>query len=576
MRARSIPAIIFFCLFVIILRLWFWQVFMSSELIAKAQSQRESTQTITADRGLVYFSDGTLLASVEPKFSLFAQPKIIKDKSLVAKKLAIILWDSLKHSPDLKEDEAKLQKLDIEEKLLDRLSKDLFWVSLGWKVSLETKLKVDNEKIFGVGADTILTRFYPEGSSSAHILGFVGANAYGDETGYFGIEGFYNGELKGKNGSLLQDRDAQGQPILIGTYKVKQAKSGKTLNLNIDRVIQHVVEEKLKLGIQKFGAKGASAIVMDPNTGGILALASYPNYDPADVGSFPAEFFKNPITVDGYEPGSTFKVLVMAAAINEGLVTPETICDTCSGPVDIGGYTIRTWNNQYEPNSDMSHVIVHSDNTGMVFVAKKLGLDKMYSYIQDYGFGNLTGVDLQDENSTDIRAKKDWHEIDLATASFGQGISVTAMQVVRAVSAIANGGNIMEPHIVGSIKDDDTITLIKPKIVKQVIKPEAAKLVTQMMVRAVDEGEAKFFKPKGFSIAGKTGTAQIPVAGHYDPNKTIASFVGFAPADKPRFVMLVRYDQPSASIYGAETAAPTFFEIAKEIFTHFQITPTEK
>ena len=314
---------------------------------------------------------------------------------------------------------------------------------------------------------------------------------------------------------------------------------------------------------------------MDPKTGAILALASFPNYDPAKYFSFPSEYYKNPIVADTYEPGSTFKVLVMAAAINEDLVTPETVCDICGGPISLGGFSIRTWNNKYYPETNLKDVIIHSDNTGMVFTGMKLGLDKFYSYLENFGFGEPSDIDLQDESSSDLRSKKTWREIDLATASFGQGIAVTPIQMVRAVGALANGGYLLEPHVVWQIQDEKTTFEIKPKKVRQVIKENTTKIITEMMVKAVDEGEAKWAKPKGFKIAGKTGTAQIPVAGHYDLNKTIASFVGFAPADNPKFVMLVLYNQPSSSIFGSETAAPTFFEIAKELFNYYKIAPTE-
>ncbi|MCL4365684.1 penicillin-binding transpeptidase domain-containing protein [Patescibacteria group bacterium] len=262
---------------------------------------------------------------------------------------------------------------------------------------------------------------------------------------------------------------------------------------------------------------------MDPNTGGVLALASLPNYDPLKYFDYPKEFYRNPAVADQYEPGSTFKVLVMAAALNEDSVKPDTRCDICSGPISLAGFSIRTWDNKYFPDTSMKDVIVHSDNTGMVFTARKLGIDKFYSYIEDFGFGQTTDVDLQDEASPQIRAKKDWREIDLATASFGQGIAVTPIQMVRAVAAIANGGNLMEPHMVREIRSEKGTYEIKPKVVRQVLKSTAAKEISEMMVAAVEEGEAKVFKLKGFKIAGKTGTAQIPVAGHYDANKTIAS-----------------------------------------------------
>ncbi len=226
----------------------------------------------------------------------------------------------------------------------------------------------------------------------------------------------------------------------------------------------------------------------------------------------------------------------------------------------------------------MTDVIIHSDNTGMVFVSRKLGLDKMYDYIKRFGFGNLTGIDLQDEATPDLRPKNQWHDIDVATASFGQGISATVLQMVRAVGAIANDGKLMEPHVAAAIKGAGGTIKIPPRVVGQPISSDSAKIMTEIMVQAVDRGEAQYYKNKyvpNFRIAGKTGTAQIPVAGHYDPTKTIASFVGFAPAEDPKFVMLVRYDQPSSSIYGADTAAPTFFQISKDLFTYYNIAPDE-
>lgn len=576
MRFRVIYSCLLLAFLGIVLRLWFWQVIQSDNLTAKAEEQRISLRTVLAPRGSILFNDGSVLASVQPTFLIFAQPKIIQNKELVADKLAQYFWADELHLAPVSEEEKAKEIENLRADIKDKLSKDLFWVSLQRKVTLETKQKIERENFFGIGFDTQLERFYPEGSSSAHLLGFVGADKYGEPTGYFGVEGFYDGELKGKDGLITQDKDAQGLPILIGTYKVKEAKSGKDLTLTVDRTIQHIVEENLLEGIQKYGAKSASAIVMDPKTGNIIGLASYPNYDPGKPADFPTEFFKDPITVDGYEPGSTFKVLVMAAGINEHLVTPDTQCDICAGPINLGGFTIRTWNNEYNPNSTMSDVIIHSDNTGMVFVAKKLGIDKMYDYVTKFGFGKLTGIDLQDEYAPDLRPKNDWKEIDLATSSFGQGISATALQIVRAVASLANGGVLMEPHMVKSIKDDKGVVVINPREVAHVVTAETAKAVTEMMVKAVEQGEAKFFRLKGYRVAGKTGTAQIPVAGHYDANKTIASFVGFAPADDPKFVMLVRYDQPTASIYGAETAAPTFFNIARQIFTYYNIAPTEQ
>lgn len=588
-RLKVIKYGYFLFILLIILRLAFWQILQSDNLNARADDQRVSKKEVYSPRGQILFSDGSMLVSNEPSYLVFAQPKVVANKPVVARQLAEIFaqvqfgkaWEEqsklLSSIKDLEDfNRLKLdQTRNIEDSVNQKLSSDLFWISLGQTVSFEVKEQIEKLNINGVGFDTKSKRFYPEGSSSAHLLGFVSSDSYGVDKGYFGLEGFYDGELRSKKGLLTQEKDAHGLPILIGKYDLKLPTPGKTLLLNIDHTVQTILEMKLKLGIEKYGAKSASAIIMDPKTGNVLAMAAYPNYDPAVPGDFPKESFKNPITIDAYEPGSTFKVLVMAAAINEGLVTPETICNICAGPLSVGGYVIRTWNNQYGSNSSMADVIIHSDNTGMVFVSRKLGAEKMYQYIHNFGFGNLTGIDLQDEVAPQLRDQKEWKEIDVATASFGQGISVTALQLINAVATIANGGKLMEPHIVAALRSDEGAVTIQPRVLGQPISPKAAALVKDMMVRAVDEGEAKFSKPKGFKIAGKTGTAQIPVAGHYDATKTIASFVGFAPADDPKFVMLVRYDQPSTSIYGAETAAPTFFDIAKELFLYYGIAPSQ-
>lgn len=605
MRLKVIKAFYFISIFLIVLKLGYWQILRSDDLTAKAEFQRTIIREAVGVRGEILFNDETILASSEPSFLVFAEPSLIQTKEQLlkdnlagsgidsdyrrqfAKKVALIFWEEQQNtlkllplkiestpSAEVKQKTIEEQQKKIEDEIYEKISKNLSWVSLNRKVDLDTRKKIENLNLVGLGFDESNRRFYPEGSSSAHLLGFIGSDIYGNDTGYFGLEGFYNGELKGKKGLLTQEKDAQGIPILIGKFLNRVSKPGKTLVLNIDRSIQHMVEQKLKKGVEKYGAKSGSVVIMEPKTGKIMAMASFPGYDPRITWAYPNELYKNPITADGYEPGSTFKVLVMAAGIEEGVIKPDTRCDICAGPLDIGGFTIRTWNNQYRPNSTMTDVLVNSDNTGMVFIARKLGLDKMYSYIQRFGFGELTGVDLQDEASPTLRPEKDWKEIDLATSSFGQGISVSALQVVRAVAAIANGGKLMEPQVVSKIIEGDNVYKIEPRVVDTPIKEETAQQVTEMMVKAVEEGEARVFKPKGYKIAGKTGTAQIAVAGRYDKDRTIASFIGFAPADDPKFVMLVRYTEPTSSTYGSETAAPTFFEIAREIFNLYGIAPT--
>lgn len=313
---------------------------------------------------------------------------------------------------------------------------------------------------------------------------------------------------------------------------------------------------------------------MDPGTGAILGLASFPNYDPAHFIDFEPSLYHLPSISQTYEPGSTFKTLVLAAAVNEGLITPDTVCaEACAGPVTVGAYQIRTWNNQYHPGQTIRDILERSDNVGMVMVGQLLGSDRLNQYLEAFGIGQATGIDLQRETVVPLRNK--WADIDTATASFGQGIAVTSMQMLSAVGSLANGGVRLQPQVTSRlVNPDGTIIPMPPKVVGQPVSPKTAAVLTDLMVTAASHGEAQWAIPKGYRIAGKTGTAQIPIAGHYDTEKTIASFIGFAPADHPRFVMLVKLAAPQSSPWASETAAPLWVAIAKDLFTYFRLPPS--
>ncbi len=308
---------------------------------------------------------------------------------------------------------------------------------------------------------------------------------------------------------------------------------------------------------------------METQTGRVLSLVSWPNYDPANFSQYPGSLYTNPIVTEGYEPGSTFKSIIMASALDAGVLTKDTVCDACAGPVTIYDATVGSWNNKYYKDTNMTDVILHSDNVGMVFVSRKLGKTKMLDYIRRFGFGRLTGIDLQEESTPVLKPDSDWFDIDWATAAFGQGIAVTRIQMLAGVNAIANHGLWVQPRLVWQ----DGLT---PQKSTPVISSKAADGITQMMINGVQKGEVRYYKPAGYLIAGKTGTAQIPIQGHYDKDKFIASFVGFAPADNPRFTMLVTLTNPRSSPWGSTTAAPLWFDIAREIFRYYQIPPTAK
>lgn len=546
---------IFFLFFVLILaRLFYWQILSSDYLGALAEKQRLITIPVIANRGQMFASNGSPLVLNQKAFGIYLEPKKIKNKD----ESINILAQSLGMEPA--SISAKLQNDKI------------VWLPIAHKVDENTVEDIKKHNLTGVEFLSESKRFYPEASMAAHLLGFVGKNAKGDDQGYFGIEGYYDEQLRGRNGSIRQELDANGNPILSGELERISAEDGRDLTLYIDKTIQFIVEKYLNIGIAKYGAKGGSIIVLDPQTGGILAMASYPSYEPKNFSYYPADLYKNPAISMSYEPGSTFKVVVMGAAFNEKKVDMKTKFNE-EGPIALGGYAIKTWNQKYHGEISIAQILEYSSNPGMVFVQKQLGDDTLYSYLQNLGIGKLTNIDLQDEATPQLRERSKWYAIDYATASFGQGIAVTPLQMVRSVMALANGGKLMEPHVVKEIHLQNGKTIsIKPKVERQIYSADSAHIVSEMMVSAVENGETKFLKPAGYHIAGKTGTAQIPIAGHYDSNKTIASFVGFAPVEDPKFVMLVTLSEPTSSPWGSETAAPLFFNITKEIFPYLGIS----
>lgn len=542
----------------IVARLFYWQIVKAEELSVVGESQYGTVVKDAAIRGVIKTSDSFPIASNILSFRVVANPKVVKDSYEINQFLA----------NELKMEEASVSAL---------LKKDLFWVSLKEGVDFETKEKIEKRNIEGISFEDAYVRYYPEASMASKLIGFVGKNDEGIDTGYFGLEGYYDRQLKGKDGTVLFVRDALGRPIVPKTKEDSGKVDGRSIVLHIDRAIQFLVEKKLADAVEKYQAKSGMIGIMETKTGNIVALASYPNFDPNLFYDFDPDLYVNPFISSTYEPGSTFKSLVMASAIDMGVVKPDTKCTICGGPVQVFDYSIKTWNNQYYKNTTMIDVIAHSDNTGMVFAAQKMGLDRFYEYISRFGIGKQTGIDLQGEPAVGLRPKDEWYPIDLATASFGQGISVTPIQLLTAFNAIANNGTIMEPHVVSAIEtpDGDTIA-IKPKPLGKPISQTTAQVMKEILVNAVNKGDAKWARPEGYRIAGKTGTAQIPVAGHYDPTKTIASFIGFAPADNPKFTMLSIIVQPTTSIYGSETAAPLFFSIAKDLFVYYKVAPNAK
>ncbi len=544
---------------IIVIRLFYWQIIRGPNLALQADRQHQEVVLLSGERGDILDTNGELLASTANLYHLYAyRPQMDQDIFQVINQLTPII-------ATIDGEATPGAILATENFLKSRLELSSNWISIKHYLDSNRKKLIEALNIKGLGFEDEFVRYYPEASLSAHVLGFVGSDLAGEPQGYLGLEGYYDRQLRGREGKLLAEKDAFGNPILIGRYDYMKNITGRSLVTTINKNTQFLVEDILKQGLVKYQAKAGNAIIMDTKTGNIIAMAAFPNYDPGHFSDFDNSSYKNPTVANLFEPGSIFKVLVMAAALNEKIITPETTCDICTGPLTIGQYTIRTWDDKYHPDSTMTDVIVHSDNVGMVFVARKLGKDKFVDYLSRFGLGKLTGIQLQDETTAPAKKTSDLKDIDLATNSFGQGIALTPIQMVTAVNAIANGGYLIQPSIVKQIITNGQPAETEKPTVTKVIEPETANLMREIMIAAVDRGEAKWAKPKGIEIAGKTGTAQIPIQGHYDPEKTIASFVGFFPAHNPKYTMLVTLTEPQSSPWGSETAAPLWFDIARQL-----------
>ena len=545
-------------LFVLIIgRLYYWQIVKAEMLSELAKSQYKGFIKVIPKRGEIKTSDSFPIVTNKVSYLLYVNPAEVKNKDQTIQLLSSLL---------------DLTKASISAQLLP----DKFWVPIKSGIDAKKKEEIVGMQIPGVGFEEHFTRFYPEASVAAHLVGFVGKNEAGEDKGYVGIEGFYDRLLRGKEGYSIELKDALGRPIISERTSMTGGSDGDSLFLGLDRSIQFLIEQRLKDGVERYGALGGMIGIMNPQTGDIIAMASSPTFAPQKYWEYDESLYKNPFITNTYEPGSTLKPIIMAGALDAGLITPQTKCNICNGPVTVSGYDLHTWDDKYYKDTNMIEVIQHSDNIGMVFVAQKLGVDRMISYLTKFGIGEVTGIDLQGETAASLKPRSAWYAVDLATTGFGQGISVTPIELLSAFSTFANNGKLMQPRVVTALENSNGEVFKMPiKVKGKPISEKTAKVMTEILVNAVEKGEAKWAKLKGYRVAGKTGTASIPVKGHYDPNSTIASFIGFAPVDNPKFVMLVILEKPTTSIYAADTAAPMFFDIARDLLSYYGIPPSE-
>ena len=508
------------------------------------QERRRDLALLEPPRGSIADANGFPLAISEPHYQISASPIYIANVGAVAEILSPILQIPA-------------------ETLSATMAQTSQGVILAPYASWEQGEEVKKLRLSGVGASPHWLRRYPHGPLAAHLLGFT---AYSGE-GFYGLEGYYDRALRPLTVEVVTEVDPSGmQPLPHEEGQIPTPQRGNHLVLTVDLAMQMAAEEELARGLKEFGAERGLVIVMDPRTGAILALAVQPSFDPNEYLQYQEEMFLNPAVNTQYEPGSIFKIITLAGALDSGAVSPEfTYVDT--GRIEVGGQVITNWDNQAYGEQDLVGLMGHSLNVGAATLAVRMGPGTFYRYVRTFGFGQPTGVDLQGEvaGTVHMPGDLDWYDSYLGTNAYGQAIAVTPMQMAAAVAAVANGGRLVRPYVVArQIRPDGSVLDSRPVVRGQPISPETARVVTEILARATERHIPQATVPN-YRIAGKTGTAQIPVPGGYDPHGTIASFIGYGPVEDPRLLILVRLDRPRTSPWASQTAALVFQRLALRI-----------
>ncbi len=465
-------------------------------------------------------------------------------------------------------------------KIIVRLSKkDDPYEPLAHNVTEEQLRLIEALKAKGIYADIQDARAYPESAFGGHVLGFLGRDEEGNPDGNYGLEGYFDEFLSGTPGSLYKEADVTGRWIGVGDREFTPAIDGGNLYLTIDRTLQIVACGMLKKGVADHDADGGALVILEPKTGKVLAMCGAPDFDPADYGDVDdIAAYTNPTIFQPYEPGSIFKAVTMAAGIDTGAVTPDSVFHD-TGSVDVGWIRpIKNAADKVFGTVTMVEALEESINTAMVWTMRQMGKDTLKSYIEKFGFGQLMGIELNTEVAGTIESLSKEGEVYAATASFGQGITVTPLQIATAYAAMANGGQLMKPYIVEKKEyPDGTVEEIQPQLIRQVMSADTAKKIAGMLVAVVEYGHGKRAAVPGYYIAGKTGTAQIAKGGVYSTTEFNGSFAGFGPVEDPKFVMVVKVENPKKGfIYAESTAAPIFGEIAAFLLRYYDIPPTRE
>lgn len=562
-RVRFLAGLFVFLFICLFLRLMTLQVASAEYYKGLAQDQHAFFAKLTPLRGDIKISDQLspdsypVATNIEATL-VYASPKDIIDPITAAKALAPLVGIA-------------------EADLVTQLSKkDKVYVPLKHRLTDSEKKAIEDLKIAGVRFDTERVRFYPERQFLSHIVGFLGyrSDSGAEQVGVYGLERKYDAILSGVAGGVKAQTTA-GRWLFGSGGDFTPAQNGNNLMLTIDRAIQMQAEQILTKAVTDNLADGGCITVMDPKTGAVLAMASNPTYDPNEYNKVADQAaFINSCTSSSYEPGSVFKAVTMAAGVDKNQVGPDTTY-TDTGQVVVDGYTIKNSDNKGHGVQTMTQVLEESLNTGVIYVKDKIGNATFLDYVKKFGFGDATGIDLP-ESTGNIANLKGNVEVNFDTASFGQGISVTPLQMVRAYAAIANGGRLPTPYVVAAqITPDGKTISTEPKLSAPIISEKTANTLGAMLVSVVERGHGKRAGVKGYYVAGKTGTAQVAKKNGpgYDPNNNIGTFVGYAPVEDPKFVMLVRVNHPRTVQFAESTAAPAWGQMAQFLLSYFNVPP---
>ena len=562
-RLYIVLAVFILLTVVIFLRLFWLQIKQHNHYVALAEKQYKNKKKLLPQRGEIMLknNDNLFAAAVNREMpTVFVVPVEVKEVDKVINELSGVLG---------------VDKELVKKKVLKE--NDPYEV-IKKKISQEEFDKLKERKLAGVHFENEKWRYYPGNEMAAQTIGFLGYNDKGESVGRYGVEQYFNDVLSGKKGSVEEDSDVAGRWIAFGKRLMNQAVDGSDLVLSLDQAIQFKAELALKNAIRKHGADGGKVVILDVPTGKILAMASVPTFNPNEYSKFDVKTFRNPIVNDNYEPGSVFKIITMSAGLDAGRVSPNTTyVDT--GEVTANGFTIKNSDKKAYGQQTMTEVIDKSLNTGVIFVERLLGHKLFRQYVQKFGFGEKTGITLPGEVSGNLSNLKHNRDVNYFTASFGQGISVTPLQLVMAYGAIANKGRLLKPIIVDTIiNPGGKKTKTQTEMVRQVISEDSARQASLMLESNVLHGHGELAGVPGYRIAGKTGTAQIPdrVHGGYLEGATVGTFAGFAPVDNPKFAMVVIIDHPRDVEWAAGTAAPVFGDLSKFLLEYYSIKPTEK